>query len=163
MSLRRGPVRSDPARSDPARALRAGLVALTVVSILATGFELATERHWNGVEQLIPWAALAMLVLGVVAFLVPTRGGVACSRVLAVVVLAASLYGVVDHVLVNHGSGELDQRYAAVWEDLPAGEKWWLAATKTVGPSPTLAPGVLGMSSMLLLLAGVGRPVRARR
>ena len=31
--------------------VRRGLVALTVVSILATAFELAAERHWNGVEQ----------------------------------------------------------------------------------------------------------------
>jgi hypothetical protein len=29
--------------------------------------------------------------------------------------------------------------------------------TKTVGPAPTLAPGVLGQAALLVLLAGIGR------
>ena len=49
---------SDPSRlrgTDAATLVRQGLVALTAIGIFATAFELATERHWNGVEQLIPW------------------------------------------------------------------------------------------------------------
>ena len=40
--------------------VRLSLVALTFIGILATAFELATERHWNGIEQLIPWIALTV-------------------------------------------------------------------------------------------------------
>jgi hypothetical protein len=75
---------------------------------------------------------------------------------LAVLVLGAATYGVVDHVLVNYESGALDQRFSESWETLPAVQQWWLAVTKTVGPAPTLAPGVLGQSALLLVLASAG-------
>jgi len=137
--------------------VRRGLVALTVIGILAAAFELATERHWNGIEQLIPWLALAVLAAAVVLLLVARGRGVPAARVLAVLVLAASAYGVLDHILVNHESGPLDQRHADSWETLSVAEQWWLAVTKTVGPAPTLAPGVLGQSALLLILASIGR------
>jgi hypothetical protein len=136
--------------------VRRGLVALTVVGILAAAFELATERHWNGFEQLIPWIALAVLAVAVGLLFVPAGRGVSAARVLAVLVLGASAYGVLDHVLVNYESGALDQRYSESWDTLPGLEQWWLAVTKTVGPAPTLAPGVLGQSALLLFLASIG-------
>jgi hypothetical protein len=140
--------------------VRHGLVALTVIGILAAAFELATERHWNGIEQLIPWIALAVLAVAVGLLLVPAGRGMPAARVLAVLVLGASAYGVLDHILVNYHSGALDQRYSASWDTLPAVQQWWLAVTKTVGPAPTLAPGVLGQSALLLILASVGRQRR---
>ena len=154
---------SDPSRlrrTDAATLVRHGLVALTAIGILAAAFELASERHWNGVEQLIPWIALAALAAAVGLLLVPGGRGVPAARVLAVLVLGASAYGVLDHVLVNYESGALDQRYAESWDTMPALQQWWLAVTKTVGPAPTLAPGVLGQSALLLLLASVGRTRR---
>ena len=154
---------SDPSRlrrTDAATLVRHGLVALTAIGILAAAFELASERHWNGVEQLIPWIALAALAAAVGLLLVPGGRGVPAARVLAVLVLGASAYGVLDHVLVNYESGALDQRYAESWDTMPALQQWWLAVTKTVGPAPTLAPGVLGQSALLLLLASVGRARR---
>lgn len=150
---------NQPARlrpTDAALLVRRGLVALTVVGILAAAFELASERHWNGIEQLIPWIALAVLTVAVGLLFVPAGRGVPAARVLAVVVLGASVYGVLDHVLVNYESGPLDQRYSASWDTLPVLERGWLAVTKTVGPAPTLAPGVLGQSALLLVLASIG-------
>ena len=150
---------SDPSRlrrTDAATLVRHGLVALTAIGILAAAFELASERHWNGVEQLIPWIALAALAAAVGLLLVPGGRGVPAARVLAVLVLGASAYGVLDHVLVNYESGALDQRYAESWDTMPALQQWWLAVTKTVGPAPTLAPGVLGQSALLLVLASAG-------
>jgi len=38
--------------------------------------------------------------------------------------------------------------------------RWWYAASKEVGPAPTLAPGLLGQTAVLLLLATVGGPLR---
>ena len=133
--------------------VRRGLLALVVIGILAAAFELATERHWHGFVQLIPWYALAALAAATALLRVPGGRAVTAARVLAFVVLGASVYGVLDHVLVNFDSGALDRRYADTWDGLPLARRWWLAVTKTVGPAPTLAPGVLGQSALLLLLA----------
>jgi hypothetical protein len=130
-----------------------GLIALTVIGILAAAFELATERHWNSPAQLIPWVALAVLAVATALVVIPEGRGVAIARVLAGLVLAASIYGVITHVVVNYDAGALDQRYADAWDSLPMLQRWWYAATKTVGPAPTLAPGVLGQTAVLLLLA----------
>jgi hypothetical protein len=142
--------------------MRRGLIALTVIGILAAAFELATERHWNGPQQLIPWLALAILAMASTLVLIRRERGVTAARVLALLVLGASIYGVVDHILVNYNAGALDQRYATTWDTLPPVQRWWYAATKTVGPAPTLAPGVLGQSALLLLLATLCGPTRSR-
>jgi hypothetical protein len=135
--------------------VRRGLIALTVISILSTAFELAAERHWNGFEQLVPWLALAVLTMATTLLLLPDERATTIIRVLALVVLGASLYGVVDHILVNLHAGELDQRFADTWDSLPLPVRGWYAVTKTVGPAPTLAPGVLGQAALLLLLAAL--------
>lgn len=141
--------------------VRRGLVALTVIGILATAFELAAQRHWNEWEQLIPWAALAALLAAVVLLLLPGGRGTTAARVLAVLVLGASAYGVLEHLLVNVGTGAHDQRYAATWESLSLLQRGWYALTKTVGPAPPLAPGVLGQTALLLLLATICTPQRS--
>ena len=133
--------------------VRRGLVALTVIGILSTAFELAAERHWNGLEQLIPWLALAVLVVATALLLLPNERGTTVIRVLALIVLGASIYGIFDHILVNFHAGALDQRFADTWHSLPLLERGWYAVTKTVGPAPTLAPGVLGQTALMLLLS----------
>ncbi|WP_276824276.1 hypothetical protein [Mycolicibacterium mageritense] len=147
-------------RRDRTALIRIGLYGLTVIGILATAFELASERHWQTPDQLIPWVALAVLALATVLALLPWRSARLIARVLAVAVLGASIYGVLDHIAANHDSGFLDQRYADVWESLSPLRQWWYAATKTVGPAPTLAPGMLGQTALLLLLTGFGEPAR---
>jgi hypothetical protein len=142
--------------------VRRGLVALTVIGILSTAFELASERHWNGAEQMIPWLALGVLAVATALLLLPDDRGTTIIRTLALAVLAASVYGVVDHVLVNFHAGELDQRFADTWEAIPLLEKVGYAVTKTVGPAPTLAPGVLGQAALLLFLATLCHAGRAR-
>jgi hypothetical protein len=100
-------------------------------------FELASERHWNGLEQYVPWLALILLLVATVLVLLPGDRGTTAARVLALVVLGASAYGVVEHVLVNLQAGEFDQRFADTWESLPLVEQVLYAVTKTVGPAPT--------------------------
>jgi hypothetical protein len=146
-----------PLRTAPVVLVRRGLIALTGIGVLATAFELAAERHWGDLGQLVPWLALAALAVAIALLLLPDGRGTAAARVLAVVVLGASAYGVIDHVLVNAGAGRLDQRFGEVWESLPLLQRGWYAVTKTVGPAPTLAPGVLGQTALLLLLATVCR------
>jgi hypothetical protein len=135
--------------------VRRGLFALTMVGIAATAFELASERHWNGLEQLVPWVAIALLVVATALALLPGDRGTAAARVLALVVLAAAAYGVLEHVRVNLHAGGLDQRFADTWDSLPLVERLLYAVTKTVGPAPTLAPGVLAQVALLLLIATI--------
>ena len=144
-----------PVSGSPVRLVRRSLLALTVISIAATAFELATVDHWHDFEQLIPWFALAVLIVAVALSLFPGGWARAGARALALLVLGASVYGVIDHTLVNFDSGPLDYRFAETWETMPATQQWWYAFTKAVGPSPTLAPGVLGLSSTLLLLGSL--------
>ncbi|HLU56108.1 MAG TPA: hypothetical protein VKZ81_11655 [Pseudonocardia sp.] len=144
-------------RTSPVLLVRRGLVALTGIGILATAFELAAERHWGHVEQLVPWLALVLLAIAVGLTLLPDGRGTTAARVLAVVVLGASAYGVIEHVLVNAGAGRFDPRLGDVWASLPLLERGWYALTKTVGSAPTLAPGVLAQTALLLLLATVCR------
>jgi hypothetical protein len=140
--------------------VRRGLVALTVIGILSTAFELASERHWNGVEQMIPWLALGVLVVATALLLLAGARRTTIIRALALVVLGASVYGILEHVLVNLHAGGLDQRFSETWDATPFLEKVWYAVTKTVGPAPTLAPGVLGQAALLLFLATLCDPRR---
>jgi hypothetical protein len=132
--------------------LRLGLFALVAIGILGAASELAFERHWQSPVQLIPWAALALL--GVALVLLALRdspGRVTVVRVLALVVLLASVYGVYTHVSVNHAAGSFDP----AWDSLSPLTQWWQALTKSVGNAPPLAPGMLAQSALLLLLASL--------
>ena len=71
-------------------------------------------------------------------------------------VLGASVYGVIDHTVVNYHSGPLDYRFADSWGTLLPTQRWWYAFTRTVGPAPTLAPAILGQT----VGSGVGPPHR---
>jgi hypothetical protein len=146
-------------RADPLHLLRGSLGALTVLGIVGTAFELATLQHWNGAMQLVPWAALLVLAAALAlhagpAGRVPQTGLV---RALALLVLATSLFGVMEHALVNYDAGPLDQHFADTWDALSPWLRWWYAITRTVGPAPTLAPGMLGQAAITLILATVGQ------
>jgi hypothetical protein len=141
------------ARNGPST-LRLGLLALVAIGILGAASELAFERHWQSPVQLIPWVALALLVAALVLVALRDSGGaLTAARVLAVIVLLASVYGVYTHVSVNHGSGAFDPS----WDTLSPLTQWWYALTKSVGNAPPLAPGMLAQSALLLLLAGLTR------
>jgi hypothetical protein len=146
-------------RADPLHLLRGNLAALAALGVVGTAFELATLRHWNGAMQLVPWAALAMLAVALALHVRPvgrpprTR----LVRALALLVLATSFFGVLEHALVNYHAGPLDQRFADTWDALSPWLRWWYAVTRTVGPAPTLAPGMLGQAAATLMLATIGQ------
>ncbi|ACZ91658.1 hypothetical protein [Streptosporangium roseum] len=143
--------------------LRRGLIGLTVLSILGTAFELATERHWQTWEQCLPWGALVLLAAGVVLpALHDSPRVIMAVRWLASAVLLVALFGVYVHVAANHEAGFLDQGNAGTWETLPALSRWWYALTKSVGPTPPLAPGMLAQTAFLLLLATLARRTSGR-
>jgi hypothetical protein len=140
--------------TDTATNLRAGVLVLAAVAMTGTAVELATERHWNGAVQLVPWFALAALAAAwVLTAWRPRRVSLSAARVLAAVVLLASLYGIWEHLESNLNAGWLDAVYSAGWESLGAGTRWWYAITKTVGAAPPLAPGILAQAALLVLLS----------
>lgn len=149
-------------RADPLHVLRGSLVALTALGIAGTAFELASLKHWHGAIQLVPWFAL--VVLAVALALHMTRPAhVPVVRGLALLVLASSVYGVFEHALANFESGPLDQRFTDTWDGLSPWSQWWYAITKTVGPAPTLAPGMLGQAAATLILATIGAGAASTR
>lgn len=134
--------------------LRRGLIYLSGLVTVGTAIELALERHWTQLAQLIPWVAIAALLAAVVLLLRKwSQGGVRLVRVLAVAVLLTGLIGVWQHISANHDAGPLDVNYATSWEQLGSLQQWLLAVTKTVGPSPPLAPLALAQAALGLLLA----------
>jgi hypothetical protein len=84
-------------------------------------------------------------------------------RGLALAVVLTSAFGIFEHTLANYDAAPLDFRYTDRWATMSTTSKWWTAASQTVGPSPTLAPGVLAQSALCLLFATVGHPGRVAR
>jgi hypothetical protein len=141
--------------------LRRGLLALAALTAVALGIELAAERHWTRPSQLIAWAALVLLLIAVGLLLGEvTSGRVQAARHLAMLVIVSAVVGIWAHIESNYDAGELDQVYSTRWEALPEASRWWLAITKTVGPSPPLAPGALAQAGACVLLATLRHPAR---
>ncbi|MEV1167598.1 hypothetical protein [Nonomuraea sp. NPDC049784] len=141
---------TSPALAARPALVRLGLLGLVAIGILGAALELAFERHWQSPVQLIPWAALALLGLALVLLaLRDSPRTTTVVRVIALVVLLASAYGVFMHVSVNHGAGAADP----AWDALSPFTQWWYALTKSVGQAPPLAPGMLAQSALLLTLA----------
>jgi hypothetical protein len=139
--------------------LRRGLLWLGALTIVGIGVELGVERHWTQPIQLVAWGALLVAALALVLLLgSPSAGRVRLARILAVAVLLSAIFGIWEHVESNYDSGELDRNYADTWDTLPQTTRWWLAVSKTVGPSPPLAPGALAQASVCVLLATLRHP-----
>lgn len=142
--------------------LRRGLVGLAALSSAATVTELLLLQHWGKLLELIPWFALILLVVAILLVARPSRRNVLIARVLGIAVLGIASVGVVVHVWSNYNAGPLDAQYMYEWPTLSEPLRWLLAATSTVGPSPTLAPMALAFSSLCLLLATARHPVLHR-
>ncbi len=139
------------------RLLRRGLLGLAGLSVLAIAFELAAERHWSNAVQLIPWAVLVVLVAAIGLATSPRPRLILAARVLAALALAASAFGIYEHVADNYQVGELDAVYSNSWAYRSIPDRVYLAFTKSVGAAPPIAPGALGQAGLLVLLATVGQ------
>ena len=139
-------------------ALRRGLLGLAALTGAGIAVELAADRHWTQPIQLVAWGALVVLVVGIVLVAAATAGRVRLARILAIAVMVSAVLGIWEHVEANYDAGELDFEYSERWESLSVPTRWWLAASKTVGPSPPLAPGALAQASLCVLLATLRHP-----
>ena len=139
--------------------LRRGLLWLGAFTLAGTSVELAVERHWTQPVMLLAWAGV-VAGAGALALLAgrPSAGRVRAARGLGALVAALALLGIGEHIYANFDAGGLDQHYAATWDSLSLATRWWLAISKTVGPSPPLAPGALAQAAVCGLLATIRHP-----
>jgi len=138
--------------------LRRWLLGLAVLTSLGLIIELAAERHWTQPSQWIAWASIAATLLA--AALLYWRAspvGVRTARLLAMAVILSAVVGIWQHVASNYDAGPLDANYELSWDTLSEPTRWWLALSKTVGPSPPLAPGALALAGQFILLASTQR------
>jgi hypothetical protein len=149
---------------DTLAIIRAGLLLLAAGAGLVTAIELAFLGHWDGTLQLLPWVALAAVVVALVLVAArPRRWLVRTGQACAATALAMGVIGVAIHVIENHEAGVLDFRYADTWPTMGELGRWWLAATGAVGATPPLAPASLSFAAVLVLLASVRLGTRDER
>jgi hypothetical protein len=86
------------------------------------------------------------------------RRGIRAVRLIATAVAVSGAIGVFIHVRANYESAPLDFRYTDTWATTAEPIRWLLAATDTVGPSPTLAPAALTFAALALLAATLRHP-----
>lgn len=148
---------------DAATALRRSLILLTTIGVAGTAVELGMERHWKTAVQLIPWATLAVIAVGIVLLVArPRPATVRAVRAIVVVVFVSAAFGIFEHVKANYDAGPLDFRYSSRWEAMSTSDRWWTAATNGVGPSPPLTPAVLAQAALCLGLATIQHPALDR-
>ena len=139
--------------------LRRSLVLLAALGSVVTSLELALMRHWDGALQLVPWPAIAALAIGVLLVLGhPGRRRIQAARLIAVGVLVVAAVGVAIHVWANYDAGVLDARYTLTWAAKGELERWLLAATDAVGPTPVMAPAALGFMALALSFSTLRHP-----
>jgi hypothetical protein len=139
--------------------LRRGLLWLGVATAGGIGVELAVERHWTQPVQLVAGGALSVVLVALLLMMrSPSRATIHIARVLAVAAMLSAGLGIWEHVYSNYDVGPLDFHYENTWDSTPEASRWWLAVTKTVGPSPPLAPGALAQAGVCVLLATLRHP-----
>lgn len=147
----------EPLETSTQTRLRKAILVLGALSAIATAIELALERHWQQGTQLIPWVSLAIVLIAIVlAARARSFTSVNLARGLAMLVMLTALFGIWEHIQANFDSGELDQRYSAVWDTLPVTQRWWLAMSKSVGPAPPIAPAATAYAAICVIIATIG-------
>jgi hypothetical protein len=133
------------------------LTIIGVGTVLGAFVELASLRHWTTPFQLVPWFVLGILLVAALAWwLAPTTLTMRILRGAAILAVLGSGFGVYEHIEANLESGPLDARFSATWATMATPAQLWTAASGGVGPSPPLAPGMIGLAGVLLWLATLG-------
>ena len=137
--------------------LRAALLLLVALSVVGIAVALAFEQHWHGTWQLVPWATLGGVSIALAVLLVrTTRATVWFARVLAVLVILATVLGVWRHFDENHHTALLDARYSERWDTMSTGARLWEITKGSVGHVPVPAAGALVPIGVALAMATIG-------
>lgn len=155
-----GPIIEGPASdAGESHRLRQGLLLLAALTEVGSLVELAMLRHWKTGVQIIPWVVIGVLLVATILAAFGPRRLQRWVRIVAYLAIPAAVFGIWEHVEANHDAGPLDFRYTKSWPTMSSWSRWWKAATKAVGPSPPLTPGLLALIAFMVLIA-ISRPPR---
>jgi len=144
---------NDATRATVSR-LRGGLLVIAALIVVGTALELAFREHWTQSVQLVAWASLAVLAVAIgLAWRGEDGRSARVARALALLVCAAAVFGVIEHVVGNYDAGPLDALYGEQWDTMSEAARWWASFRQAVGPSPALAPGVLVLAALCVWFA----------
>ncbi|MDN5919979.1 MAG: hypothetical protein L0I76_33585 [Pseudonocardia sp.] len=140
-STRPAPRRTGVAAPD---GLGAALIGLGALGILGSAVQLAAP----GSTHMLPWAATILLTAAAILLTLPRAGrpGRRVARVLGLIVLVSAATAVVEHLTAGPDVG------------VGAFTHSWYG-----GGSTPLAPGLLGQSALLLLVASLRTGPRLSR
>jgi hypothetical protein len=141
--------------------LRRWLIAISGLAAVGTALELLLLRHWDNGLEVIPFVSLAALGVAIALLAAAHPRAVHVARFVSSVVAATGAVGVFIHVRANYEAAPLDFRFTDSWPTTAEPIRWLLAATDTVGPSPTLAPAALTFAALALLAATSRHPALA--
>jgi hypothetical protein len=156
------PFATDIAADSEGPLLRRWLIAISGLAAVGTALELLLLRHWDNGLEVTPFVSLATLgvAIAILAYAHSARA-VHVARLVSSVVAASGAIGVFIHVRANYEAAPLDFRFTDSWPTTAEPIRWLLAATDTVGPSPTLAPAALTFAALALLAATLRHPALA--
>ncbi len=150
---------------DTPTLLRRGLVALALLGMAGAALELLFTRHWSTIGMNVAWLDIGVCLVAAVILAIASspraaapRRAILVARWLAALGLVLAVVGVVLHVWANLQAGPADPTLGATWETIPPLEQLWDAVAGTVGKAPSLAPGALAETSLILLLATLRHP-----
>jgi hypothetical protein len=132
------------------------LRSLAAVAIVGTALELAMLRHWDGLEQLVPWFALTALTAALAAATWARAVAVKWVRVVSGLAAATAAFGVWVHVHANYDAAPLDAVYGPKWDTMSLLSRWWAAVTAQVGAAPTIVPGALAYIAAMIWFSTLG-------
>jgi hypothetical protein len=139
---------------DVAERLRTFLLYTSAALCGGTVVELLLAKHTQDAVQLIPFALCGIgLAVVVAAILRPRRETLLALRLVMVVLVLGSLFGVYEH-LASNVSFELEMRPGATLAAV------WLKALQ--GAAPLLAPGILALAGMLAIAGTYEHPALRR-
>ena len=140
---------------QPLRKIRLVLALLAAEPAVGGQLELAMLRDWEDTVHLLTREALA--VVAVVGVLTALGGPTRVAQVTGLAALLTGGIGVLIHLTENLDYGEDLAQYAQTWEATPFLERLWLVLNGTVTYAPTLAPGMVALSGVILFISVLDR------
>ncbi|KAB7744065.1 hypothetical protein GA707_11435 [Nostocoides sp. F2B08] len=148
-------VRDGATEPQPLRRIRLVLALLASATAVGGLVELAMLRHWDAPIQLLPW--MVLVVVAVVGVLTARGGSTRLAQATGLAALLTGGIGVLVHLLENLDYGDDLAQYAQTWEAMPFLERLWLVLNGTVTYAPTLAPGMVALSGVILFISVLDR------
>lgn len=135
--------------------LRRFLLVVAGLMCVGTAVELWFQEHTETAVQYIPFILCAAgLVVILLVWLRPTRGTIGALRVVMAIVIAGSLFGMMEH---------FENNLELARELHPTATAVALLVDTLHGASPMMAPGILALTAVIALAATYYHPALGSR